>query len=154
MTGFLVTQGVSFRLHEDQLLNALERLGVQPITLTGRTLAEQAEVFSSAELLVAPHGGGLTNLVFASPNASLVEMYPRSYVNPVFWHLASMVGVSHAAVFATAVPRSRWPTPQSDDLNVDVDAVIAAVGKALQRRANSQSSDEEKAPSSELTPLL
>jgi capsular polysaccharide biosynthesis protein len=80
---------------EDSLLAMLEPLGITCITLTGRPLDEQIELFSRAEIVIGPHGGGLSNLVWCRPGTAVVELYADDYVNPVFWRLSGNLGLRH-----------------------------------------------------------
>ena len=46
------------------------------------TVAQQAELLASAKVVVAPHGAGLSNVVFCETNTPLIEiMHPDYPVN-------------------------------------------------------------------------
>ncbi|TQL69432.1 uncharacterized protein DUF563 [Nocardioides albertanoniae] len=49
------------------------------------SVAEQARVFGAVDIVVAPHGAGLTNLVFCRPGTRVVELFPDTYVKPDFY---------------------------------------------------------------------
>ncbi len=117
-------------VNEEEVIQALEQFGFEPITLSGRTVAAQADLFASAELIVAPHGSSLANAVFATAGAALIEIYPRTFVNPCFWHLANVVGVRHFALFATPVPKGQRAWPGSEDMYVETTPLLAAVAAA------------------------
>jgi hypothetical protein len=52
-------------------------------------LKQQMEAFASGELIVAPHGAGLVNLVFAPNHAKVIEIYNNPHeVNYCFFDLA------------------------------------------------------------------
>jgi hypothetical protein len=80
---------------EESLLAMLEPMGINCITLSGRPLEEQIELFSRAEIVIGPHGGGLSNLVWCRPGTAVVELYADDYVNPVFWRLSQNLGLRH-----------------------------------------------------------
>jgi capsular polysaccharide biosynthesis protein len=48
------------------------------------TIEEQIELFYDAEYVVAAHGAGLSNLIFAE-QAGVVELFPTPYVLPYFY---------------------------------------------------------------------
>ena len=116
--------------NELDLVAALERVGFESVTLSGRTLANQAALFGSADVIVAPHGSGLTNLAFASRGTRVVEIYPRSYANPVSWHISNLVGAVHYSIFADAVPRAGLGA-SCDDIEVDILTTMKVVEVAL-----------------------
>jgi capsular polysaccharide biosynthesis protein len=55
-------------------------------------VAEQARQFSAACCVVAPHGAGLANIVFAPPGAALVEVFHPQYRHPCYENLAAACG--------------------------------------------------------------
>ena len=63
---------------EAALMTALRPFGYQMVTLGTATIEQQIALFAGATHIVAPHGAGLTNIVFAQPETTLVEIFPRS----------------------------------------------------------------------------
>ena len=114
---------------EDRLVARLESIGFTCLTLSGRPLDEQIELFSRAEVVVGPHGGGLSNLVWCDPGTAVVELYGHDYVNPVFWKLSGTLGLRHHHVIGRpAVPG----LPRGyGAMVVDQDAVMRLVERAL-----------------------
>jgi capsular polysaccharide biosynthesis protein len=55
-------------------------------------LAEQIDCMRRAEVGVAPHGAGLTNLVWADPGTKVAELFAKEYVNACYWLIADMLG--------------------------------------------------------------
>ena len=80
---------------EDRLVTRLESAGFTCVTLSERPIDEQIDLFARADVVVAPHGGGLTNLVWCRPGTAVVELYAHDYVNPVFWGLSEATGLRH-----------------------------------------------------------
>jgi capsular polysaccharide biosynthesis protein len=104
--------------NDDELWAALEPLGFVRIELTNRPPQAQANMFVHADQIVAPHGAGLTNVIFATPGAKVCEIvgdkHPTNH--PMYWMLSKMVGCEYGRVIGT--------TGENDDITVDVDAVI------------------------------
>jgi len=66
-------------------------------------VAEQARLFRDARLIVAPHGSGLTNLVFAEPGARVLELFPPDWTMQSHYRvLAAQAGIRHAAMVGEA----------------------------------------------------
>jgi capsular polysaccharide biosynthesis protein len=82
-------------MEEEVLLERLAEFGFVEYTLQGKSILEQYEIFSSAEIVLAPHGAGLTNLLFCREGTPVVELFPPTYVNPCYWVLAANLGLPY-----------------------------------------------------------
>jgi len=67
----------------------LEKYGFQAVSMDNKTVQQQADLFSSAEAIVALHGAALTNLLFAKPGVKVIELASYGYVNNCFYTMAS-----------------------------------------------------------------
>lgn len=114
---------------EDRLVPRLEALGFTCLTLSGRPLDEQIELFSRAEVVIGPHGGGLSNLVWCRPGTAVVELYGRDFVNPVFWGLSKNLGLRHHYVIGS--PATPGLRRGYGAMVVDPDAVVRLTEHAL-----------------------
>lgn len=109
--------------NEADVLAALAPLGFEAVALETLTFDEQVALFYDADVVVAPHGAGLTNLLFA-PAARVVELFPTPFVVPHFYYLCSALGV----------PYRYWcgdRTHRDDDFEVEVAAMRTLVEEAL-----------------------
>jgi capsular polysaccharide biosynthesis protein len=77
-------------LNEEEILPLLSRRGFLRVTLEELRLSDQIALFSEAEAVVAPHGAGLTNLVWCAPNTKVLEIFSPLYVNLCYWAIASL----------------------------------------------------------------
>jgi capsular polysaccharide biosynthesis protein len=55
----------------------LAALGFESVLTERLSVHEQVEMFSQASVLVAPHGAGLANMVFARPGLTVLEIQPE-----------------------------------------------------------------------------
>lgn len=113
-------------LNEPALVAALRSAGFQDVVMDGRTVAEQAECFAAARVVVAVHGAALTNLVFCRPGTRVVELLPANAAVSLYSLLSIQLGLDHRVVVGTeARPPRRFRTFMADaDLRVDVDRVV------------------------------
>lgn len=86
-------------INEDEVFAALQPLGFEAISMQGRTVAEQAELFASAEAVVGPHGGALTNLVFCRRGTKVVELFGPRYTPTCYWAIAATLGLCYLPLF-------------------------------------------------------
>jgi capsular polysaccharide biosynthesis protein len=56
---------------------------------------EQVDLFQNAEIVIGPHGAGLSNIVFCKPGTKIVEIFSSFYVNPCYWYIAQEVGLEY-----------------------------------------------------------
>jgi Glycosyltransferase 61 len=112
-------------VNEQQVLDTLSKLNFLPIVLESMSVREQARLFSQAEFVVGPHGGGLTNLVFCSPGTQVVEFFAPRYVHPSYWMVSNRCGLDYYYLIGEgqrAPTWAAWPTRESglDPIAIDV----------------------------------
>ena len=78
--------------NENALLAQLDHYGFERVLLSRLSFSEQIRLFASAEVVIAPHGAGLANLVFSPPGCTVIEFMPANYVNACFWALSEACG--------------------------------------------------------------
>lgn len=87
-------------VNEAELEAALEARGftvVRPETLPVR---EQIALFHRAEVVVAPAGAALANVLFCKPGTKLFEIQPSNFIGVWVRNIALLVGVDWRAFFA------------------------------------------------------
>ncbi|WP_372801591.1 glycosyltransferase family 61 protein [Paracoccus seriniphilus] len=85
---------------EDDLLAQLRPYGFEAFIAEDHTPLEQIAAFSQAEFIVAPHGAGMTNIMFASESCHAIELTQRQYVGRArhFIRLADVARCSYEVV--------------------------------------------------------
>jgi capsular polysaccharide biosynthesis protein len=64
--------------------------------LENYSIDEQANIFSNAGLILAPHGAGLTNLIFSNnKNVNVFEFFSKSYVNACYASICALKGFEY-----------------------------------------------------------
>lgn len=109
-------------LNEADVRTLLEAAGFEAVTMDGRSVAEQAEMFAGAEVIVATHGAALANLVFCRAGTTAIELMGRNTASNMFACLAWRRGLNYHMIMGTEpAPPDRWWSWQSDaDTTVDV----------------------------------
>jgi capsular polysaccharide biosynthesis protein len=83
-------------LNEDDIENYLHKLGFETVLPGELSLKDQLLLFNEAEVICGTSGSGMTNHVFAPPQASVIEMQPDSYINRAHWFSSNACGQSYA----------------------------------------------------------
>jgi hypothetical protein len=81
--------------NEGDVLKSLSKLGFTTICLEDYDFSTQIALLSNAEVVVAPHGAGLTNLVWCNSTAKVLEIFSPNYLNLSFWAIANHVGLEY-----------------------------------------------------------
>jgi len=86
-------------VNEAEIMPVLERFGFQRILPGKLSLAEQATLFRDAEVVLGPHGAGLTNVAFMGPDTLLIELFGENgFLVSHFWTIGSFGRVRYAPV--------------------------------------------------------
>ena len=80
-------------INEDDVIEALSSLGFAAYVLEDMSVTEQVRLFSQARMVVAPHGAGLTNMIFAQ-NLAVIELF-GSFMQPCYFLLAKGLGFQY-----------------------------------------------------------
>jgi len=80
-------------LNEAEIEMRLQTLGFECLCLSDLPVLEQLRAFAEARVVVAAHGASLTNIVFSSAGASMVEIFPEDFYFDCYQELAAKVDV-------------------------------------------------------------
>jgi len=90
--------GARWLMNEGAVTAALHAIGIVPVVLEGMSLADQATLFAGARLIVAPHGAGLANLLFAPPDCAVLELQMDAYCVWCYRRLSAVMGLRYDCV--------------------------------------------------------
>ncbi len=91
-------------LNEAALIRLLKHYGFTPSVLESLGIKEQIDLFYDAEIVVAPHGAGLTNILY-SQAIDLVELHPTPAIMPHYYFMVRAMGHRYHALCANEVGR-------------------------------------------------
>ena len=110
-------------------------MGFEIWLLSRLNVEEQAQLFSSAEFIVASHGGGLTNLAFCDPGTKVLEFFPSTYLNHVYCDICMKKGLRYEyIVFKTEEFTGNDLHRPGINVTVDLPALEAKVKALLASR--------------------
>lgn len=110
-------------VNEEEVIRYLAGYGFEKVTLESMTVAQQIQLFSSAKVIVAPHGAGLTNLVFCSPGTKVIELFSPIYMPAYYWMISNHVHLDYYYV----VCENRAASLVSQDFFVPPDKLLEFV---------------------------
>jgi hypothetical protein len=81
--------------NEARVEELLKACGFKTVMTGQMSVADQIRTFASAEIVVAPHGAGLANLMFCRPGVRVLELFAPNYVNPLYWYMSNHIGLDY-----------------------------------------------------------
>lgn len=103
--------------NEAGVMDELAPLGFNSVVLEEMAWLEQARLFRDAEMIVAPHGAGLANLIFATPGTTVIELIAPEYPFTFYPEICRRIKLRHHLLHCRALEPERV---YGSDLHVDV----------------------------------
>ena len=114
---------------EDELRPELERRGFTVVDPGTLSVQEQIDTFADAEVIVAPHGAGLTNVTFSPPDVRVLEMFASTYVHFGLWSICEALGAQYRYLIADGPNGSN--SGVHDDVSIPVQRVTAMIDEMI-----------------------
>jgi hypothetical protein len=90
------------RLTNEAELEAIAaRLGFTRFEAVSGNHPEQVRRFANADVIVAVHGAGLTNLIFARPGTAIMELLPQNCIKSTYLWLSNCLSLRHYPVLGS-----------------------------------------------------
>ena len=108
-------------LNEKEVMDVLSEFGFSRYLLENRSVAENARLFAEADVVVGPHGAGLTDIIFAG-DCTLLELFGEKVKEP-YELLAETLGIEYEPIYCTA---------EAADIVVDTDKLEKRVSRLVE----------------------
>jgi hypothetical protein len=110
--------------NEQEVVALLEKYGFSVIDFDDMTFWEQVAQMQAAKYIVAIHGAGMANIVFANPKTKILELLheyksPSAYRLP-YWVASSLTGKEYRCTFSKLVGNKDDSIIISNDLFVNL----------------------------------
>ena len=92
-------------LNENTLLDTLFEFGFEIHNLENYSQFQQALIFSQASIIIAPHGAGLTNLIYCQPNTKVFEFFGTDYKNICYFSICDIMNLNYHYYISNAIDR-------------------------------------------------
>jgi capsular polysaccharide biosynthesis protein len=107
-------------LNYDELKIVLDEFGFKSYELENLSFQKQVEIFSSADIVMGPHGAGLVNMIF-SEDPVVIELFPENKLKPHFYFICEMMDFSYRGVIMDSEKSDL--VVDTDDLRVQLQSV-------------------------------
>lgn len=82
-------------INEAELAAQLARLGFRTVVGGKLSVDQQVSAFAGAKVIVAPHGAGLSNIVYCEPGTAVYELHPSHYVKSCYYWLSQLFELAY-----------------------------------------------------------
>ncbi|MBE9094356.1 tetratricopeptide repeat protein [Tychonema sp. LEGE 07203] len=115
-------------INEEQVVQFLSGFGFVSVLLESMTVEEQITLFSRAKAIVAPHGSGLTNIIFCGSGTKVIELVSPNYIRHYYWAIANQLNLPHYYVIGQSfncyqVRQLMYQNPLTEDILVNLNSL-------------------------------
>jgi capsular polysaccharide biosynthesis protein len=129
---YISRAGVALRRvkNETALVEMLSRYGFESHDPGRIPFSEQAALFQSADVIVAPHGAALANLMFCRPGTRVLEFFPANFSEDCFLRMSKAMGFEYRHLIGGrgAPPKLAFQMDQ-EQLEAAVKSLVGSSGK-------------------------
>jgi capsular polysaccharide biosynthesis protein len=120
-------------LNEPSVIRFLCSRGFEILSLETLSVRQQAAAMAECSVIVAPHGGGLSNLVFCSPGTKVIEIFSPELVAGYFWQLCNQLDLCYYYMIGGGGPNAQKSDyPQTWDARADIKVDLKILEKTLE----------------------
>jgi len=110
--------------NETEVMELLSRYGFVMVRCEELSFEDQVKKFYNAEVVVAPHGAGNTNLLFAKDNAKLLELRSPTYFGRTYYYLCNHLGFDYYSLYGRGkIPTTAKESSSSLQSNMNIDVL-------------------------------
>ena len=107
--------------NEGALIDALQKHGFISVQLRNIPIEEQIGLFRGAEVIVGPHGMGLTHIAMGRNIGRMVELFHPTAGTDAYAFVARASGINYTNIFGSEIPASH------SDFSINVDQVLSTL---------------------------
>lgn len=115
--------------NESEIIPVLKDAGFVICQLEELPFEAQVRLFRNAEIVVAPHGAGLVNLIFSKSGTRVVEIFAKGYERRCYWTLCEELG--HKYLYYLGEPE--FPRRRGEpDIEVKAEQFLSALKQTIE----------------------
>lgn len=114
--------------NEKELLPLLASRGFETVYFEDYSILEQARLIRDSEVILSPHGAGLSNIIFADPGTKVVELININAVNLTFYPYTLYAGLDYGVSMCDSVDDATQ-REHMKDITVDISKLAKLLDK-------------------------
>jgi hypothetical protein len=116
--------------NEAEVIKVLKEFNFEIIEDTPKTVAQQVALYSSAGVIIGPHGASYTNMVHCKPGTILIELFPGNYYPDYYRYLSYAMDLKYFAIFEDDIQETHYRNVDKD-ITIDPAKIKSALAKIL-----------------------
>ena len=129
-------------IHEEKVIDLLSQYGFITIELETLSVVEQASLFANAKVIVSPHGSGLTNIMFCTPETTVIELVSPNYIKHYYWAIAQQLGLKYYYLVGEdfsyyPIRQIMYPNSLTEDIIINLSKLEKMLSQASIIKVNS-----------------
>ena len=108
--------------NEKEVIELVNKYGFKVFNMEDLQIVEQINLFNKAKVVIAPHGAGISNIVYCSNPFKLLEIFPENYFDSSYRILAQVLKCEYHYYIAKC-PINSNKHPQKEDLYIDCETL-------------------------------
>jgi tetratricopeptide (TPR) repeat protein len=119
-------------INEEEIIDFLQKYDFEVVNLESMSVREQAKLLSQAEVVISPHGSGLSNLVFCQKGTKVIEILSPFYVYPCYWLISNLVELEYYYILGKILGswhlhKLLYSDSRSEDIYIDKKSLKALI---------------------------
>jgi len=119
-------------LNEGEVQEILRQNGFVTVSPESMSLEEQIAMFAGAKIIIAPHGSGLTNIIFSQPGTKVIEIISPHYLRYYYWGISKQLGLEHYYLQGEAfscypLRQLMYSSPLAEDILVNLKSLKSLI---------------------------
>ncbi len=121
-------------INEQEVVDFLDKYDFKVINLELLSVSEQAQLLAQSEIVISPHGSGLSNLVFCQPETKIIEIFSPNYVYPCYWLVSNLVNLDYYYLVGEVIgsycfDQFIYSDSRFEDIYLDIDKLKKLLNK-------------------------
>jgi len=112
----------------EEISEVLEQFDVEIVRCEELSIKDQISLFRNVEGVIAPHGAGLTNIIWAE-SLSVVEIFNQT-VQPPYYVISDMLGYEYRAISGESV--GVYKKERHMDIKIDIEEFKSVLEQVIQ----------------------
>lgn len=125
---YLARRGRRKCTNESEIFKILSEKGFTFIADESRSLEAQIKLFQNAEVIVAPHGAALTNILWCESGAIIIELFGENYQPPYYRNLSKFRSLAYYSICPSETDQGHWSQVDAD-ITVDAGKLESLLGE-------------------------
>lgn len=119
---FLARRKTRLITNEAEVRDVLKSFGFEIVEDVARSVDEQISLFQEASVIVAPHGAGLTNLLWCEPGTKVLELFYGGYKKAGYYYICKILGLEYSCIVDDTTLVDHFVN-QYHDMTINIDTL-------------------------------